>query len=97
MLQIQYFLSSPAEEVTLPPAPLNPPMQPERRRVRLYLVGSKNDAQSVIDTLHVMGFTERFEWTQAIAIPANGFVVYPNPGDVLRFLRCDRISQRLRD
>jgi hypothetical protein len=91
MLQIQYFLSSPLAshlgEATLPPAPVNPPAQSERRRVRLYLVGSEADTQSIIDTLHVMGFAERFQWTQKLDIPANGFVVYPNPGDVLRYLR----------
>ncbi|MBD0337390.1 MAG: hypothetical protein ICV62_18030 [Cyanobacteria bacterium Co-bin13] len=97
MLQIQYFLSSPHQETALPPAPINPPVQPGRRRVRLYLVGSEDDTQRVISTLHVLGFAEHFEWTQTVHIPENGFVVYPNPGDVLRFLRRDMTGQRWRD
>ncbi|MBD2259470.1 hypothetical protein [Pseudanabaena sp. FACHB-2040] len=94
MLQIQYFLSSPLGEAALPPAPVNPPVQPGRKRLRLYLVGSEADAQHAVDTLHVLGFAERFEWTQVIDLPSNGFAVYPYPGDVLRYLRRDMTGQR---
>ncbi|HEY9876942.1 MAG TPA: hypothetical protein V6D29_00740 [Leptolyngbyaceae cyanobacterium] len=87
MLQIQYFLSSPLTETAQPPATVNPTVQPGRRRLRLYLVGSDVDTQSVIDSLHILGYAERFEWSRVIAIPENGVVIRPDPGDVLRYLQ----------
>jgi hypothetical protein len=87
MLQIQYFLPSPLGEAALPPASVNPTGQPRRRRLRLYLVGSEADVQSAIDTLHVLSYAERFEWSQAIPIPENGVLIRPDADDVLRYLQ----------
>jgi hypothetical protein len=94
MLQIQYFLPSPLGEAALPPASINPPAQPRRRRLRLYLVGSEADVQSTIDTLHVLGYAERFEWSQAILIPENGVLIRPDSNDVLRYLQRYRNPSR---
>lgn len=87
MLQIQYFLPSPFGEAAQPPASENPSGQPRRRRLRLYLVGSATETQGIIDRLHLLNFTERIEWSRVIALPENGVVIRPDPGDVLRYLQ----------
>ena len=85
MLQIKYVL--PSAMAAQPLLPENPPEQPRRRRLRLYLVGSKEDTQRAIDHLHLLGYAERIEWSRVIAIPENGLVIRPDPGDVLRYLQ----------
>ncbi|HEY9761297.1 MAG TPA: hypothetical protein V6D07_02165 [Trichocoleus sp.] len=92
MLQIQYFLSSPLTETAQPPVSVNPTVQSRRRRLRLYLVGSEADTRSAIDSLHILGYAERFEWSRVIDIPENGLVIRPDPGDVLRYLQRYRSS-----
>ena len=87
MLKIQYFLPSPLVEAAQPSLPENPPVQPRRKRLRLYLVGSPADTQSAIDSLHVLGYAERFEWSRVIDIPPQGLVIQPDPDDVLRYLQ----------
>ena len=61
MTTIQDALPSPSVELAQPPLPDGGPTQPERRRLRLYLVGSQEDTQSAIDCLHVLGYAKRFE------------------------------------
>ena len=85
MLQIKYVL--PSAMAAQPLLLENPPEQPRRRRLRLYLVGSKEDTQRAIDHLHLLGYAERIEWSRVIAIPENGLVIRPDPGDVLRYLQ----------
>ncbi|HEY9735177.1 MAG TPA: hypothetical protein V6D06_02805 [Trichocoleus sp.] len=80
-------MPSPLVEGALPPASEPPSAQPRRKRLRLYLVGSEDDTQSAIDSLHVLGYAERFEWSKVIAIPDNGVVIRPDPDDVLRYLQ----------
>ncbi|HEY9879717.1 MAG TPA: hypothetical protein V6D29_14760 [Leptolyngbyaceae cyanobacterium] len=92
MLQIQYFLPTPLEASAQPPAPVTPTVQPGRRRLRLYLVGSEADTHSAIDSLHMLGYAERFEWSRVITIPENGLLVRPDSGDVLRYLQRYRLS-----
>ncbi|HEY9881172.1 MAG TPA: hypothetical protein V6D29_22130 [Leptolyngbyaceae cyanobacterium] len=87
MLQIQYFLPSSRVETAQPPASVNSPELLRRRRLRLYLVGSEADTQGAIDSLHLLGYAERFEWSRVISIPENGLLVRPDPGDVLRYLQ----------
>jgi hypothetical protein len=87
MLQIQYFLPSSSMGAAQPPAPANPAGRARRRRLRLYLVGSEADARHAIDRLHLLGFAERFEWSQRIDIPENGLFIYPDPGDGLHYLQ----------
>ncbi|MBD0268380.1 MAG: hypothetical protein ICV77_08810 [Cyanobacteria bacterium Co-bin8] len=87
MLQIQYFLSSPYAEATQPAALQIPPVQPRRRRLRLYLVGSDADTRGAIASLHHLGYAEQFQWSHVIEIPENGLLVQPDPGDVLRYLQ----------
>ncbi|MBD2256557.1 hypothetical protein H6G13_03150 [Pseudanabaena sp. FACHB-2040] len=70
-----------------PPASVNVTVQPRRRRLRLYLVGSEADTRSAIDSLHILGYAERFEWSRVIAIPENGLLIRPDPDDVLRYLQ----------
>ncbi|HEY9762658.1 MAG TPA: hypothetical protein V6D07_09040 [Trichocoleus sp.] len=86
MLQIQYFLPSPLVEGAQPPASVNP-TQPRRRRLRLYLVGSEADTQGAIDSLHLLDYAERIEWSRVISIPENGLLIRPDSGDVLRYLQ----------
>ena len=69
MLQIQYFLSSPYPEMTQPAALQTPLVQPRRRRLRLYLVGSEADTRSAIVSLHHLGYAEQFEWSPVVEIP----------------------------
>ena len=45
MLKIQYVLPSPLSEATQPSLPENLPLQPRRRRLRMYLVGSLTDTK----------------------------------------------------
>ena len=85
MLQIKYVL--PSAMAAQPLLLENPPEQPRRRRLRLYLVGSEEDTQRAIDHLHLLGYAERIEWSRVIAIPENGLVIRPDPGDVLRYLQ----------
>ena len=87
MLQIHYFLSSPLPEATPPPLSTNASDQPNRKRLRLYLVGSKADAQHTIDHLHVRGCIERIEWSHEIEVPDSGILIRRDPGDVLRYLQ----------
>lgn len=87
MLQIQYFMPSPLDEAAQPPAPVNPSGQPRRRRLRLYLVGSPTDTQGAIDSLHLLGYAERFEWSRVIDIPEGGITIQRDSGDVLRYLQ----------
>ncbi|HEY9764712.1 MAG TPA: hypothetical protein V6D07_19445 [Trichocoleus sp.] len=87
MLQIQYFLPSPLVEGAQPPTSVNPTEQLRRRRLRLYLVGSEADTQGAIDSLHLLDYAERFEWSRVITIPENGLLIRPDPGDVLRYLQ----------
>ena len=84
MLRIEYVLSSMAATPLLPE---NPSARPGRRRLRLYLVGSEADTQRAIDSLHLLGYAERFEWSRPIPIPENGIIIRPDPGDVLRYLQ----------
>ena len=85
MLQIKYVL--PSAMAAQPLLLENPPEQPRRRRLRLYLVGSEEDTQRAIYHLHLLGYAERIEWSRVIAIPENGLVIRPDPGDVLRYLQ----------
>jgi hypothetical protein len=62
------------------------------RRLRHYLVGSPDDTQHAIDRLHLLGYLERVSWSHAIAIPANGLIIRPDAGDVLRYSQRDRPS-----
>ncbi|MBD2257704.1 hypothetical protein [Pseudanabaena sp. FACHB-2040] len=100
MLQIQYFLSAPQaftwQEATQPAASQIPLVQPRRRRLRLYLVGSDGDTRGAmvkdrppraIASLHHLGYAEQFEWSHVVDIPEGGLLVRPDPGDVLRYLQ----------
>lgn len=42
--------------------------------------------------LCVLGYAERIEWSRIIAIPENGIVIRPDPGDVLRYLQRSRVE-----
>ena len=87
MTTIQDAVPSPSVEAVQPPMPDNTPAQPERRRLRLYLVGSREDTQSAIDCLHMLGYAKRFEWSPVITIPEHGLIIRSDPGDVLRYLQ----------
>jgi hypothetical protein len=87
MLKIQYFLSCPCPEMTQPAALQTPLVQPRRRRLRLYLVGSEADTRGAIASLHNLGYAEQFEWSPVIKISEGGLLVRPDPGDVLRYLQ----------
>ena len=88
MLTIQYVLPSPfAEAAAQPSLPENASEQPRRRRLRLYLVGSKDDTQHTLDHLHVRGCIDRAEWSHEIDIPEGGIIIRPDDGDVLRYLQ----------
>lgn len=89
MLHIQYFVPSPLPEAALPVLPEDIP-QHRRRRLRLYLVGTEADTQHTIDHLHLHHAIERIAWNPgAIALPATGVMIRPDPGDVLRYLQRD--------
>ncbi|MBD2230024.1 hypothetical protein H6G07_00355 [Phormidium tenue FACHB-1052] len=62
------------------------------RRLRHYLVGSPDDTQHAIDRLHLLGYLERVSWSHAIDIPANGLIIRPDAGDVLRYSQRDRVT-----
>ncbi len=90
MLQTQSFLPPyplGAAQTPLPTIPI--PVVPHRR-LRHYLVGSPDDTQHAIDRLHLLGYLERVSWSHAIDIPANGLIIRPDAGDVLRYSQRDR-------
>lgn len=67
--------------------------EPRRRRLRHYLVGSPTDTQRAIDRLHLLGYVERIAWSQTVPLSERGLVIYPEPGDVLRYTQREFISQ----
>lgn len=87
MLTIQYVTPLSTTEAAQPPLSESSSKKPRRRRLRLYLVGSREDTQRAIDHLHVLGYADRIEWSQVIPIPDNGVIIRPDPGDVLRYLQ----------
>ena len=87
MLKIQYVLPSPLTESAQSRSPEDPSGLPRRRRLRLYLVGSGEDARHTIDHLHVRGCIDRGEWSHEIGIPEGGLIIRPDEGDVLRYLQ----------
>lgn len=87
MLQIESFLPSPLPEAASLPAVEPSSTQPQRKRLRLYLVGTPEDTQHTIDALHVRGSIERIEWSHVIEVPESGIVIRRDPGDVLRYLQ----------
>ena len=87
MLKIQYILPSPLAEAAQSQLRENDAEQPQRRRLRLYLVGSQDDAQYTIDHLHLRGCIEHLEWSREIGIPEGGLLIRPDEGDVLRYLQ----------
>ncbi|MGF1571240.1 MAG: hypothetical protein ACFCVD_24725 [Nodosilinea sp.] len=90
MLQTQSFLSLSGQGATQI-LPLEPPgAGVEDRRLRHYLVDSPDDTQHAIDRLHLLGYLERISWSPAIDIPANGLIIRPDGGDILRYSQRDR-------
>ena len=87
MLTIQYVLPSPFAEAAPPVLPEKESEPPRRRRLRLYLVGSKDDVQHTVNYLHLHGCIDRAEWSRDIEVPEGGLLIRPDPGDVLRYLQ----------
>ena len=88
MTTIQYFQPSPDAEAALPSLPENTSVPSRRRRLRLYLVGSREDTQAAIDHFHLHRCIDRVQWNlNAIDIPENGLIIRPDPEDVLRYLQ----------
>ena len=87
MLTIQYILPSPIAEAARSELPKKESEPPQRRRLRLYLVGSPDDTQHTINHLHLRGCIERGEWSHEIEIPEGGVIIRPDDGDVLRYLQ----------
>ena len=88
MTTTQYFQPSPSVEAALPTVPENNSDPSRRRRLRLYLVGTRADTQAAIDLFHKHRCIERIQWnTYPIDIPENGLIIRPDPEDVLRYLQ----------
>ena len=84
----QYFQPSPNAEAALPSMPENTSAPSRRGRLRLYLVGSREDTQAAIDHFHKHHCIERIQWNlNPIDIPENGLIIRPDPEDVLRYLQ----------
>ncbi|WP_073606938.1 hypothetical protein [Phormidium tenue] len=92
MLQAQSFLPSYIQGTAQTPLPTIPIAMVPHRRLRHYLVGSPDDTQHAIDRLHLLGYLERVSWSHAIDIPANGLIIRPDAGDVLRYSQRDRVT-----
>lgn len=90
MLQTQSFLPSYLRGAAQTPLPTIPITVVTHRRLRHYLIGSPADTQHAIDRLHLLGYLKRVSWSHAIDIPANGLIIRPNAGDVLRYSQRDR-------
>ena len=82
MLTVQFVLPSPLAEAAQTMLPEKESEPPRRRRLRLYLVGSKDDVQHTVDHLHLRGCIDRGEWSHEIEIPEGGLLIRPDPGDV---------------
>ena len=87
MLTVQFVLPSPLAEAAPPVLPEKESEPPRRRRLRLYLVGSKDDVQHTVDHLHLRGCIDRDEWSREIEVPEGGLIIRPDLGDVLRYLQ----------
>ena len=87
MLTVQFVLPSPLAEAAQTVLPEKESEPPRRRRLRLYLVGSKDDVQHTVNYLHLRGCINRGEWSHEIAVPEGGLIIRPDPGDVLRYLQ----------
>ena len=85
MLTIEYRFPSHPSEAAASAASQFPNGHRRRRRLRHYLVGSREDTQYAIDRLHQLGYLDRFNWSHVIEIPENGLIIRPDPGDVLRY------------
>ncbi|PZV11284.1 MAG: hypothetical protein DCF21_17125 [Leptolyngbya sp.] len=91
MLQARSFLPPYPQGAAQTPLPTIPITVVPHRRLRHYLVGSPDDTQHAIDRLHLLGYLERISWSHAIAIPANGLIIRPDGGDILRYSQRDRL------
>ena len=88
MTTTQYFQPSPNAEAALLSMPENNSEPSRRRRLRLYLVGSREDTQAAIDLFHKLRCIERIQWyPNPIVIPESGLIIRPDPEDVLRYLQ----------
>ena len=88
MLTIKYLSPSALAESAKSALPEKDAEPPRRRRLRLYLVGSKDDVQHTIDHLHLRGCIDRAEWSHHdIEVPEGGLLIRPDPGDMLRYLQ----------
>ena len=88
MLTVQFVLPSLLAEAAQTVLPEKESEPPRRRRLRLYLFGAKDDVQHTVDHLHLRGCIDRAEWNrQDIEVPEGGFLIRPDPGDVLRYLQ----------
>ena len=87
MLTIQYILPSPLIEAATSVLPEKEPEPSRRRRLRLYLVGAKDDVQHTVNHLHLRGCIDRGEWSRDIEVPEGGLIIRPDPGDVLKYLQ----------
>ncbi|MEM7063843.1 MAG: hypothetical protein AAF572_11845 [Cyanobacteria bacterium P01_B01_bin.77] len=74
----------------------NIPVQPHRRRLRHYLVGSPTETQHAIDRLHLLGYFERIVWSQPVQLSENGLIIRLDPGDILRYAQREFISGQSR-
>ncbi len=90
MLQTQSFLPPYPQGTAQTPLPTISIPVVTHRRLRHYLVGTPDDTQHAIDRLHLLGYLERVSWSHNIAIPANGLIIHPDVGDVLRYSQRDR-------
>ncbi|BAZ29473.1 hypothetical protein NIES4074_19200 [Cylindrospermum sp. NIES-4074] len=72
------FLTNPGQTATVISPGISTEIFPGREKVKLLVVGSQASVNSIIYSLHNLGFAEVSEWSPIQ--PA------PNPGEVMRIL-----------
>jgi hypothetical protein len=93
MLTIKYVPPSLPLAADLPDLPENSDLPRQYSRLRLYMVGSKEDTGHGVNYLHKGGRIDRINWSHTIVVPENGIIIQRDPGDVLRYLQRDRLFQ----
>lgn len=58
----------------------------DKEPIKLLVIGSKQGIQAVIQTLHLCGFAEIFEWTDFMPAPTPERPLRCHPGEVMKML-----------
>jgi hypothetical protein len=89
-MQTQSFRSDssdPSETVTLSVSlKLHSYPKRDREPVKVLVIGSKQSVTAIVNTLHLLGFAETFEWTDFLPAPSAERPLQCQPEEVMKAL-----------